>query len=192
METSESRIQGSPCRNCGGTLRYQSNRGCVTCQETRRQARRKADTYPKEKYHGQPCGTCGGTERYPQGNCVPCCKKKALALRTSPSGQEYSRAYMRKRRAENPEWAAAVAHKGKMRKYGITPEDYARMLTEQGGVCDICGGTCGTGTRLAVDHCHTVNKVRGLLCRTCNTAIGLLKEDPELFSRAVAYLNKHK
>ena len=45
---------------------------------------------------------------------------------------------------------------------------------------------------LSVDHCHTTGKVRGLLCQSCNTGIGLLKEDTKLFMAAIEYLEKSR
>jgi hypothetical protein len=45
---------------------------------------------------------------------------------------------------------------------------------------------------MAVDHDHSTNKVRGLLCRPCNHAIGLLKDDSRNADRASEYLKAHK
>lgn len=59
--------------------------------------------------------------------------------------------------------------------YGITVEDYKRMLGEQGGVCAICGEPPSPGRHLDVDHCHTSGAVRGLLCRSCNAGLGSFK-----------------
>jgi hypothetical protein len=39
-----------------------------------------------------------------------------------------------------------------------------------------------------VDHCHTTGNVRGLLCHNCNRGIGLLKELPSNFIKAIKYL----
>jgi hypothetical protein len=74
--------------------------------------------------------------------------------------------------------------------YGITPEDYDRMLDQQRGVCAICEGTCSTGYRLAVDHDHKTGRVRGLLCRTCHQLIGKLNDDPARALRVSEYLTK--
>jgi hypothetical protein len=76
-------------------------------------------------------------------------------------------------------------------RYGLTYEDYVKMYDDQDGKCKICereyslGGTNG----LYVDHCHTTNIVRGLLCPICNTAIGWFKEDKKIFENAIKYLN---
>jgi hypothetical protein len=73
--------------------------------------------------------------------------------------------------------------------YDITPEAYAMLLEEQGGVCAICQRPSKV-RRLAVDHDHATGKVRGLLCRHCNyELIGWYKEDVATFLRAIYYLN---
>lgn len=54
--------------------------------------------------------------------------------------------------------------------------------------CAICFEAPRLGERLAVDHCHETGVVRGLLCRRCNTGIGLLRDDPMVLNAAVAYL----
>lgn len=66
----------------------------------------------------------------------------------------------------------------KRQEYGISLEEYDQMLSDQNGVCAICllpeiiKSTQGRTKSLAVDHCHTTGKVRGLLCINCNTSLG--------------------
>jgi hypothetical protein len=83
-----------------------------------------------------------------------------------------------------------------LRKYGITQQDYDRILAEQGGGCAICGGPPrGPGAAngfFHADHCHRSNEFRGLLCGSCNTALGLLNDDPERVERAAAYLREDR
>jgi len=75
------------------------------------------------------------------------------------------------------------------RTYGITLEDYEKMLEEQCGGCKICGKTEEQeGRRLAIDHCHSSGKVRGILCSNCNQAIGLLNDDAEVIEKAAEYI----
>ena len=75
-------------------------------------------------------------------------------------------------------------------KYSLTKEDYLIMLEKQNGVCAICKKEDPT-QRLSVDHCHTTNKVRALLCSNCNTGLGLFKEDIMLMTKAINYLKEH-
>lgn len=75
--------------------------------------------------------------------------------------------------------------------YGISVERYDQMLAAQGGACAICGVSgpedCRYGV-LVIDHDHETGEVRGLLCPTCNSGIGLLGDNLETVQRAVEYL----
>ena len=74
-------------------------------------------------------------------------------------------------------------------RYNISLEVYNNMLTNQGNTCKICGiNSCKTGKSFAVDHCHTTNKIRGLLCSNCNTALGLMNDDIARMKKAIYYL----
>lgn len=74
-------------------------------------------------------------------------------------------------------------------KYNASKSWYLFTLTKQGHKCAICETTQKEhNKRLAVDHSHNSGKLRGLLCANCNTAIGLLKEDEEIFMKALSYL----
>ncbi len=76
--------------------------------------------------------------------------------------------------------------------YGITLADWEAMYLAQGGVCAVCKATetdkSSRYANLAVDHCHTTGKVRGLLCNACNRAIGFLRDDPQIARALAAYL----
>jgi hypothetical protein len=74
-------------------------------------------------------------------------------------------------------------------KYGITLEQYNKILKKQNGVCAICGEkeTSKINKILSVDHCHNSKKVRGLLCAKCNKGIGLLKHNFKLLLKAAEY-----
>jgi len=75
------------------------------------------------------------------------------------------------------------------KQYGITLEDYGRVLADQGGGCAVCGER-PKKFRLAVDHDHTTGVVRGLLCVKCNTTIGKM-ETLEWLVCALTYLRRH-
>ncbi|MFF5504405.1 endonuclease VII domain-containing protein [Streptomyces roseolus] len=52
------------------------------------------------------------------------------------------------------------------------------------GVCVICQ----EGPAEHVDHDHRTGKVRGVLCFSCNAALGQLKDRPDVIRRAAAYV----
>jgi hypothetical protein len=76
-------------------------------------------------------------------------------------------------------------------RYGVSTTEYERLLAEQEGLCACCGvSEADFGGYLCVDHCHVTGRIRGLLCRKCNTAIGLLGDNLDGLVAAVAYLKK--
>nr|WP_308440241.1 endonuclease VII domain-containing protein [Streptomyces mashuensis] len=58
------------------------------------------------------------------------------------------------------------------------------MIMAQGGVCCICL----SARPVHVDHCHATDKVRGVLCFSCNAALGQFKDRPDALRRAADYL----
>ena len=74
-------------------------------------------------------------------------------------------------------------------KFGININQYQLMLQEQNNVCYICN-TKDKSSLLAVDHCHTTNKVRGLLCRNCNAGLGRFLDRVDLLEKAIEYLRR--
>lgn len=72
-------------------------------------------------------------------------------------------------------------------RFDLTVEQYDAMLEKQGGVCGMCGQTCSSGRRLAVDHDHQTGRVRGLLCVRCNRGLGAYELHRE---NAERYLQK--
>lgn len=75
--------------------------------------------------------------------------------------------------------------------YGIGTEEYEKILAEQNGSCKICWAE-PTGKSLAVDHCHSTGRVRGLLCSRCNQALGLFNDDCDRLQRAIKYLEVNR
>jgi hypothetical protein len=77
--------------------------------------------------------------------------------------------------------------------YGMRPGEYQQMLQAQGGVCGICkqpevAVRKGSTLSLAVDHNHTTDKIRGLLCANCNSGLGMFRDDPARLYAAANYL----
>lgn len=110
----------------------------------------------------------------------------------SEETKEYMRDWHKRSRSINFEYYKNIFLK---KNYGVTYEWYQNKLIEQNNVCAICAQPetaiiKGKVLALAVDHCHDTGKVRGLLCRACNNAIGALKHDEVILQRAIQYLRE--
>jgi hypothetical protein len=77
-------------------------------------------------------------------------------------------------------------------KYNSSLEEYNLLYQRQEGRCAICGGPSGPRKNFDVDHNHQTNKVRGLLCITCNLGLGAFKDRPDLLQSASKYLEAHE
>ena len=73
-------------------------------------------------------------------------------------------------------------------KYGVTKEFLIDLYKQQDGKCKICGDKPVSKRGLHIDHDHKTGLFRGILCHGCNTGIGALKENPEIFIKAIRYL----
>lgn len=74
-------------------------------------------------------------------------------------------------------------------RYGITRAEYERRCEEQEHKCAIC---FRVEKRLCVDHCHNLKVVRGMLCGSCNSALGLFGENETILLQAIEYLRFHR
>lgn len=70
--------------------------------------------------------------------------------------------------------------------YGISTEDYNKLLLEQNNRCKICDEYATK--RLHVDHDRLTNRVRGLLCSNCNSMLGMAKDSEKTLIEAINYL----
>lgn len=96
-------------------------------------------------------------------------------------------------RTANPE----KVQNARIRRHGITPDEYEQMLSAQGNCCAICRTEAPTDRRKwNIDHDHSCcpgpygcrKCIRGVLCGNCNRAIGLLGDNSLLIRRAARYL----
>jgi len=100
--------------------------------------------------------------------------------------KEYLNTYQKDFLKNNPDKAQAYRLK---HSFGLKLEDYNKMLSAQEKNCAICGIPAEACKKaLAVDHCHSTNKIRGLLCMNCNRGLGLLRDDIQVLEAAIAYL----
>lgn len=84
-------------------------------------------------------------------------------------------------------------------RYNISSDKVTEMYKLQKGRCSICNSR-GDVHELGftkyptfhIDHCHSTDKVRGLLCSECNMGLGKFRDDVERLKRAIKYLKKHR
>ena len=135
--------------------------------------------------------------------------KKRQASRdraASPGFNEKRRALASIKRAD-PDWRAkqieksriwALTHPQRVKenqlrvKYGITLSDVSAMLEGQNNSCKICSVQFSESKKHKIDHCHKTGVVRGLLCCSCNTALGKFKDSPDTLRKAAAYVEDHR
>jgi len=77
------------------------------------------------------------------------------------------------------------------------PADYladakvqALSIEGEGGTCAICKKAHWNGKAPFIDHDHKTEKVRGVLCNSCNMALGFLRDNIEIAQGVVEYLKK--
>ena len=132
--------------------------------------------------------------------CVHCTTEKPLEefykQKTSKDGhgswcKVCQKAYLKewgKSRAQRPPRSDDHVLRYRMKyRYKATAEEYNEQLEKQGGVCAICSAPPGE-RRLGWDHCHETGQGRGILCHRCNVGIGMFRDDPELLTAAIEYL----
>lgn len=109
------------------------------------------------------------------------------------NGHKNETALRAKKYCINNKEKEAISHRiGHLRRdFGITQEQYNEIFANQDGKCIICGKhQKELKMALAVDHDHSTNEVRGLLCGPCNRGLGMFKDDPDLLQKALDYLRK--
>lgn len=147
----------------------------------------KTDTYKCTKCHlvkpNNLFYKCKAIKRGRRSTCKACDANKMRAYKAADP--EKYRNYVRVWHKKNPAKIAALKRKS---AYGITQKDYDDILLKQNGVCAICKRPCASGRRLAVDHCHSSDKVRGLLCSKCNMGIGMANESVSTLTAMIEYI----
>jgi hypothetical protein len=144
-----------------------------------------------------------GTRDGLRGDCKACFRARAKARYPEVRDQAIARAKQwrvenierfreNQRKVRSSPEAKRRAREGHlMRKYGLTIDDYERMLIEQDGGCAICGRPPREDISLHVDHDPVSGAVRALLCFKCNNLLGDVGDDSSLLRAAAAYLDSH-
>lgn len=172
------------CPYCGGELEPGFKK-CSICREKHRKY--QADhPAPKEltaknqkamrdrRRAAGLCPDCGAERDGPTLRCEKCRKEKNESTRRHRHLHDRDNEDRRMRR-----------------RFGMSLEEYEEMSSHQDGKCLVCGGVNSDGAKLAIDHCHVSGRIRGLLCRKCNVALGLLGENPDTIQKLKEYLETY-
>ncbi len=112
--------------------------------------------------------------------------------------RETARAYLKtneiSNKFKNSEFIKERSRKGWERDikklYNLLPDQYFEILKNQNSRCLGCHAhKDDLGYNLAVDHDHKTGKIRGLLCKNCNLALGHIKDSTEILNNLLNYLN---
>lgn len=160
-------------------------RTCYTCQQ-----QKPIEDFRRRKNRplgrGYQCAACAREQVYAWKNKNPI-KRRAQQARRRKKHPDKFRDAMRRWRANNP-------HSSVRNNHGISVAQYLTLVTAQAGKCAICGTDkpAGRGKKLCVDHCHATNKIRGLLCHTCNSGLGFVErfQRHSLMPVVLAYLSR--
>jgi hypothetical protein len=151
------------------------------------------------------CKYCGSDDLFSQGLVCKACRKKRR--------HDYYEKNKAQERKRNKEWFDAHpgaraefnkkykrnngAKKKKQdqnsrlkREHGITLEQKQKMFDDQKGLCAVSGLPLTEGN-YHLDHCHKTKRLRGLITKKINWAIGLFEDNPELLRAAANYLEKN-
>jgi len=143
-----------------------------------------------------------GTKDGHRGECKDCARKarrhwylsnREISIKRAQEWRQNNReryeAYRRFYRKTHGERKKATDRRTYLKRvYGICPEEFDFLVVAQGGRCAICGKK--DDHQLHIDHDHGTGRVRGLLCGSCNRAMGLFHEDPNRFRSAELYLRR--
>lgn len=130
----------------------------------------------------------GSELRKPRSRCKECEAKGGTAYRQrNPEKVKKARqTYIVKNHDRVKKWAIRSTWK----RRGYNPDEVESFIASRPTECEICGEGA-IYKALALDHCHTTNRLRGVLCENCNSGLGRFKDDPTLLRKAAGYLETH-
>lgn len=145
-------------------------------------SRAKASSLGLTRYFtGKPCIRGHIAPRFVRGICVECYKLVGKTEQFRKTAKLWRDNNKRQMKHNN------------LKKYGISIDAYEALLEKQRYRCAVCNDKIKSGAgksscSAVVDHCHSTNRVRGILCNRCNRGLGLLRDNPEILAAAISYL----
>ena len=211
------------CADCGTALPDGRRKRCDPCRAAHdqvirlaRNARRMAGYLPTGPRTSWPpaaglepriCRVCSEEFQPYRDNQLECSRKcrdahpERMQWRRDNSSRSAARPANKARandRRRGTEREQLSRRKQRLRRYGLTIEQYDAMLADQQGLCALCGKPpsnpdgIGVAGRLHVDHDHETGRVRSLLCLNCNHGVGSFRDDPEVMRRAAEYVERFR
>lgn len=125
------------------------------------------------------------------GACKHCKRENEREFKKTPKEKARLKIYRAKVYVKNKD---KFKDDQRRRRYGITREQFDKMLKNQEGQCDICYAPFDCSSKNSsphIDHDHETGAIRGLLCHKCNMCIGQMGDDTTVLGNAVGYLINH-
>lgn len=114
-------------------------------------------------------------------------KVKAYAQKHYIENKEYVKSKIEKWRLENPEKVERSRFLRDLKRFGLTEEEYIKIKLAQNNCCAICGWSFFVKIECK-DHDHKTGKFRGLICKDCNTLLGMVTDSTYTLKNAIKYL----
>lgn len=191
------------CLRCGCSSLFTKTM-CEPCALFRREYIRKYRKAHKRKTPSpsvRKCRLCN-TECMMDGRTVTCpdCRdiyapsRRLQTKEQKDNERKYKQRYIDDRKSVEVEIGKGFPKTNMMKldrlrnRYGISLDEYRHLWHHQDGKCAICSTVFLRASDAHVDHCHSVGKVRGLLCGKCNKAIGSMSDNAEILRAAADYV----
>lgn len=203
------------CTRCGGYGPFGEHKcWCLGCLKEAAKKRREKVTW-REIYEAMPlqpdgsiCARCNKPGRFERGRrtCKTCRaedRRRTNTMEITRTVRErmfvkapWKRKLYQETRKRSPRYRQSKLEQH-LKRYGLSTADFTAMFEKQNGLCAICKQPetqklKSRTKRLAVDHCHNTQRIRGLLCHACNAGLGYFKDSIELLKAAIRYLRLAK
>jgi hypothetical protein len=172
--------EGLPCSRCGSP-RAERSYYCRPCQK-------QISHESRLRTRNKPCTECGVAPRTTRSRCEDC--ERVANRKCKRRDAPCQRCKVNSRDSTDGQCRACRRIQGHKTRYGLHEGEFERLLADQGGGCLVC--LRPDAPRWDVDHDHFTGEVRGVLCHGCNTAIGILRDDPSVLRRAADYIERHR
>ena len=198
----------SPCARCQESPRQNKSSYCKLCISTlnkeatarRKQRQLTTDPHRYDPASGKPCNRCGEAPREVSSYCRPCLRlfrKESYARHGGKRKRPDCCRCGKPRDGQHPSYCLACHNWRRWsgclkRKYGITGEDYERLLESQGSRCAVCTQKLSGHQGHHLDKDGVTDRIREIICDGCASLLRTVPDNTDLLLRVVAYRKKWK